>query len=308
MFIEPRDRVRQWVMGMGGRERDRVRRSVRGEDEDGEPEHEEWDVANGRKRKWTVFQSSEQLWRSSLTPAPAHPPLAQGSHLLPSSNQLGSRLAQVAKPYGLDVEPSQARDIGEFMGVGLQAHIGDMLHSVVHLTGRDRPGEDTMRVPLGTKNSNINVQEAEDHPVPKPSLQTLQYLFTMTPGLQPQISPTLYKLSSGLTVAELENTTPPPRKLSTPNGSMAPPSLVPAAPQSASAVAASPKKAAIAIQAAAGQGKIDAVSQTLADTGLLKIDKAGHEHPSEGANKREKKHNLHWKYEDPAIILKDLLG
>lgn len=61
-FIEPRDRVRNWVMGMGGRERERVRRSVRGEDEDGEGAEEspeEWDAAVGRKRKWTVFQSSE---------------------------------------------------------------------------------------------------------------------------------------------------------------------------------------------------------------------------------------------------------
>lgn len=320
-FIEPRDRVRQWVMGMGGRERERVRRSAHGGDDEEGGEAAavadagvgEWDVsAGGGKRKWTVFQTSEQLWRSSLTSAPAHPPLAQGSHLIPSSTQLGSRLSQVAKLYGLDVDPDKAREVGEFMGVGLQSHLGDMLHSVVHLTGRDRPGEDTMRVPLGTKNSNVE-RVREEHPVPKPTLQTMQHLFTMTPSLQPQISPTLYKLGSGLTVAELENMAPPPRKASMttpPNGMpMAPPSLLPAQEEPTLAVAVSPKKAASAIQAAAGQGKIEAVSQTLADTGLLKIDKAGHEHQAaEGERKREKKHNLHWKYEDPAIILKDLLG
>lgn len=212
------------------------------------------------------------------------------------------------------------------MGVGLQTHIGDLLHSVVHLTGRDRPGEDTMRVPLGTQNANIP-HPPEDHPVPKPTLQTMQYLFTLAPSLQPQVSPTLYKLGSGLMAAETENATPTPRKVAvTPpaNGSalalMPPPSLIPNSGGAGAGVGvgvgvgvgigASPKKAAIAIQAAAGQGQIDAVSQTLAETGLLKIDKAGHEHQhqSEGDKKREKKHNLHWKYEDPAIILKDLLG
>jgi transcriptional coactivator HFI1/ADA1 len=65
-------------------------------------------------------------------------------------------------------------------------------------------------------------------------------------------------------------------------------------------------KAAAALHSAAAQGKIDTVASTLVNTGLLKIDKAGHDEG--GERKREKKHNLHWKYEDPALILKDLLG
>lgn len=72
-FIEPRDRVRNWVMGMGGRERDRVRRSVNNEeDEDGESDKEggaqEWDGAGvGKKRKWSVYQSSEWMTSRELT-------------------------------------------------------------------------------------------------------------------------------------------------------------------------------------------------------------------------------------------------
>lgn len=209
------------------------------------------------------------------------------------------------------------------MGVGLNAHLGDMLHSVVHLTGRDRPGEDTMRVPLGVKSPNITSREAAAaHPVPPPSLQTLQALFTVTPSLHPQASPALYKLESGLTIAEAENmnppgpsrraTMPPPMRTATP----VQPAVGLPQPLPGSALAltgplpshqnVSPAKAASTLHAAAGQGKIDTVSQTLQDTGLLKLDKAGHRDGDD--SKREKKHNLHWKYEDPALILKDLLG
>ncbi|BEJ15470.1 hypothetical protein CspHIS471_0500750 [Cutaneotrichosporon sp. HIS471] len=292
-FIESRDRVREWIMGMGGKERERVRRAA---DEDGATTEEvvDWDVGSSGelKRKYNVYAST-----------PAHPPLAQTNRVLPSASQLSSRVAQVAKPLGLDMDPEQARDVGEFMGVGIQAHLSEMLHSYTHLTGRDRPGEDTMRVPLGTKNANV---EKEEHPVPKPDINMMQGLFILTPGLQPTVSPTLYKLGSGLTIAEVENNTPPPRKVITPASiAMPPPSIVPSVPGQASV---SPKKAAQAIQVAAGQGRVDAVSDMLADTGLLKIDKGGHEHGLDGASKKEKKHTLHWKYEDPATLLKDVLG
>lgn len=292
-FIESRDRVREWIMGMGGKERERVRRAA---DEDGAATEEvvDWDVGSSGelKRKYNVYAST-----------PAHPPLAQTNRVLPSASQLSSRLAQVAKPLGLDIDPEQARDVGEFMGVGLQAHMSEMLHSYVHLAGHDRPGEDTMRVPLGTK--NVNVEQAE-HPVPKPDLNKMQGLFVLTPGLQPTVSPTLYKLGSGLTIAEFENNNPPARKpITPPSTAMLPPSIVPSASGQASV---SPKKAAQAIQTAAGQGRVDAVSDLLSDTGLLKLDKGGHEHGTDGASKKEKKHTLHWKYEDPAILLKDVLG
>ncbi|KLT40486.1 hypothetical protein CC85DRAFT_329890 [Cutaneotrichosporon oleaginosum] len=290
-YIEPVDRVREWIMGMGGKERERVRRAA---DEDGAAPEEvsDWDVGNGeRKRKYNVYAST-----------PAHPPLAQTNRTLPSASQLASRLAQVAKPLGLDLDPDQARDVGEFMGVGLQTHLGEMLHSYVHLTGRDRPGEDTMRVPLGTKNANV---EEEEHDVPKPDLSTIQSLFTLAPGLQATVSPALYKLGSGLTIAEYENNNPPPRKPTPASAAIPPPPFVAAAAGNS----VSPKKAAQAIQTAAVQGRVDTVSDMLAETGLLKIDKGGHEHgPTDGAPKKEKKHTLHWKYEDPATLLKDVLG
>jgi hypothetical protein len=61
-FAEPRQRVQYWVMGMGGKERDRVRRAVeQGEEEGAEPAVPETDLemVNGRKRKWTLFNSSK---------------------------------------------------------------------------------------------------------------------------------------------------------------------------------------------------------------------------------------------------------
>lgn len=200
------------------------------------------------------------------------------------------------------------------MGVGLHQHLGDVLHSLVHLTGRDRPGEDTLRVPPG-----VREQSPEAPDIPAPSLGTLQYLFTLAPSLHPQASPTLYKLESSLTIAEVEASKPqeeeekdrePPRPAAllpsaTPQTQTVglPNALPPALPN-----VPNPVKAASTLHAAAGQGKIETVSQTLQDTGLLKIDKAGREEGEGGDRKREKKHNLHWKYEDPALILKDLFG
>lgn len=56
-YIEPMDRVANWAMGLGGRERERVRRAV-----DAEPEEvveaDEFD-AMGKKRKWSAYQSGE---------------------------------------------------------------------------------------------------------------------------------------------------------------------------------------------------------------------------------------------------------
>lgn len=194
------------------------------------------------------------------------------------------------------------------MGVGLNTHLSGIMHGVAHLTGRDRPCGETVRVPLGVKKNGVNVNGATDHPVPPPSLQTLQYLFAIQPSLNPQASPTVYKLESSFTQSEVENASPPdndrsrrPAILDAP----APPTAAPAVALSASQ-GSSPVKAATALHAAAGQGKIESVATALVNTGLLKIDKAGHQDGDE--RKREKKHNLHWKYEDPALIFKDLLG
>lgn len=352
-FIESKERVYHWVMGLGGKERGRVRRTIKAHDEDEDAQGEtDGPVANGnydpapdRKRQWSAFQSSESdandgAWQQMLTAGSAtQPPLAESAHLLPSSNQLAMRLGEVAKSYDLDVPAESAREVGEFLGVGLNAHLGDVLHSVVHLTGRERPGFDTIHVPQGIKqphqaNGDTPEPAAKDKDnLPPPTLQTLQYLFNMVPSLHPQASPTLYKLESSITISEVEAATPPVVKedratdlqrraaalvgLVTPGATTAAlPSTTPqkvpgAVPPAAGALSTSPVKAAATLRAAAGQGRTETVSNTLINTGLLKIDKAGRgDEPvgTEADRKREKKHNLHWKYEDPAIILKDVLG
>jgi transcriptional coactivator HFI1/ADA1 len=50
--------------------------------------------------------------------------------------------------------------------------------------------------------------------------------------------------------------------------------------------------------------KPDDIQKHLMANGLLKLDKAG----EGGESKKDKKHNLHWKYEDPAMIFRDVLG
>lgn len=224
-------------------------------------------------------------------------------------------MTQVAKSCGLEVAPDAQREVGEFMGVGLNAHLADMFHSVKHMTGRDRPGSETVRVPLGVKHNNVN--GVVEHPVPPTTLQTMQYLFTLQPGLHPQASPTMYKLESGFTQAEVENASPPTGRRGSRSKAAHPLSIVSPPPPAAggppptltgvpSQPPGSPTKAALHAAGGSGQSKMDNTIATLVSTGLVKIDKAGHDEG--GERKREKKHNLHWKYEDPALILKDLLG
>jgi transcriptional coactivator HFI1/ADA1 len=43
--------------------------------------------------------------------------------------------------------------------------------------------------------------------------------------------------------------------------------------------------------------------ERLANSELLKSD-----HGKEADGKKHQKHNLHWKYEDPAVVFQDLLG
>ncbi|KAK4685433.1 transcriptional coactivator HFI1/ADA1, partial [Tremellales sp. Uapishka_1] len=255
--IEPKARVHQWVMGIGGRERNRVRRAVMGADEeDGEGEDEEEVADDGRR--WNGLNRSQ-----------AQPPLALPTRLLPSSHQLSHRLSSLAKSFDLNVAP----ETGEFMGVGLDSHLSDILHSYVHLTGSERPGGDTIRVPTGAKhdvgmeNGNGNEESGSPGKLPPPTLDSFSSLLQLKPFLNPHSSATLYKLATGLTRAEKDAARP------------------------------------IKVEKREPTEK----TEKLVELGVLKWDKAGRQ--SEGGDEVKKgKHNLHWKYEDPALIFKDVLG
>jgi transcriptional coactivator HFI1/ADA1 len=312
-FIEPKARVHQWVVGMSSRERARVRRAVMGRANEMEVEGDEEELGSwgdGRKRRWSSFQPSESLsppmeGLALITSDTAMPPLALSSRLLPSSHQLSHRLAQMAKAYDLTLAHDAFADIGDFMAVGMDAHLGDILHGIVHLTGRERPGEDTIRVPKGVKLEPEDHMEVDGGPsikqepngdMPKPDLETFQSLFIMAPNLHPQASPAVYKLQTSQTLSEVEYKRPVKfeRKSSPP----------PSPRIGDITVSGSPKNSAVN----AGN-KVEMVTKNLLETGLLKLDKAGrHSEAGEPEGKKERKHNLHWKYEDPALILKDLLG
>lgn len=86
------------------------------------------------------------------------PPLSSSERHLPSSQQLSLRLAQLAKAYDLSVSSdATSGDIGEFLAVGMDSYLGDVLHGLVRMTGHDRPGQDTVRIPEG-----LEVGEAKE--------------------------------------------------------------------------------------------------------------------------------------------------
>ncbi|KAK8858465.1 hypothetical protein IAR55_002692 [Kwoniella newhampshirensis] len=309
--IQPKSRVQQWVMGMGSRERARVRRAVIGKqtEEDGDGEVDEASVGKRSAGKWGAFTSSSLL-----------PPLALPNRLLPSSQQLSLRLSQFAKTYDMSLAPDATGDIGEFMAVGMDNHLGDVFHGIVHLTGRDRPGAGTIRVPKGSDpqarenghghghghghiQNHLDLDSIDgagigegggfvgingEGDMPKPDLETLQYLLALNPSLHPQASPAVLRLGTSHTLAEVEANTPHPKSIQ-------------------SAVNSTQRTTATT------NNKADAVAQNLLSTGLLKLDKAGRQSEAGDGTlgvdgKKERKHNLHWKYEDPALILKDVLG
>lgn len=65
-FIEPKARVQQWMMGISGRERARMRRAVfeRENEEDAGGEDEEGGGASGNK-KWSSFSPSKSSLKTS---------------------------------------------------------------------------------------------------------------------------------------------------------------------------------------------------------------------------------------------------
>ncbi|WVQ96821.1 hypothetical protein IAU59_003928 [Kwoniella sp. CBS 9459] len=361
-LIEPKMRVQNWVMGMGGRERNRLRRAVLGKaGEEVDPDRERVP----RDAGWSTF-----------APGSLIPPLALPSRHLPSSTQLSLRLSQYAKQQSLSLSQDAVGDIGEFMAVGIDSHLGDVLHEMVSLTAHDRPSGDTVRIPQGTRASlapfggfgfgqdykmgsnqidrrmsvdgfaaptNGNIGRGTDPgrsltggqtdggmgvgvgvgEMPKPDLISFQHLFLLNQGLHPQISPALYQLANSQTLAEVEMNTP----------NVPPEAQVESQPQSAvgygnvqalsmaertknnllgisnGPVSVSGPTAKSAKAATSPAVKAETVTQNLLASGLLKIDKAGRQSEVEGAEgKKERKHNLHWKYEDPAVILKDILG
>lgn len=243
------------------------------------------------------------------------------------------------------------------MAVGMDAHLSDTLHSIVHLTAKGRPGDETIRLPGGLQhltagsglqdysavNGHADPTSSEAGPsgaprdagrskdMPRPDLQTFQYLFELNPTLHPQESPTIYKLknSHSLVEAELSHPHSAPRQYPVPSSPMTMNgnALVNGAADAAGANGSASHATASTTPArmppqltpvpsatsrfGAGPHKAEIVAKELLDNGLLKLDKTGRQGDGadgEATGRKDRKHNLHWKYEDPAVILKDILG
>ncbi|OXG33463.1 transcriptional coactivator HFI1/ADA1 [Cryptococcus neoformans Bt120] len=369
-LIESKRRVEGWVMNLGKKERARVKKALAGAAENGAlgvaaaAEKDMWGGI-GEKR-WSPYTSNSLI-----------PPLALPTRHLPSSHQLSLRLSQFAKLHDLSIPSTSsstaaADDIGEFMAVGMDAHMGDILHGIVHLTGRDRPGETTIRVPLGKKaagptfaaggesmqqpNNDQNQYSSTSTStsrgnIPPPDLETFLHLLTLHPNLHPNISPAIHRLMTAHTLAELEAANPylhsntyvningnaPTAVLmpssselgamdrngaeaasSTETGSAPKIHSQPPQPHPKSKSTAVPGPGSVSSVPGRQPPRSEIIASQLLANGLLKLDKAGGHAGRDGKDgkdgrdgedgKKERKHNLHWKYEDPALLLRDVLG
>ena len=252
------------------------------------------------------------------------PPLALSERQLPSAQQLSLRLGALAKAYDLTLAPDATTELGELLAVGIDSHLGDVFHNLVRLTGSDRHGVDTIHIPTGsgsgssqgndsvrtpyddnyTERDDSSIRIKQERDLPKPDLNTLQHLFTMHPDSHQQSSPALYKLQTSQlhnTRVKDEPTSPPPQTDHDGENERSPPprhTMIPATNT------ISPSKPMLSLSGTAKPSKAQITQERLINNELLKIDR-GRE---EGEGKKDRKHNLHWKYEDPATIFKDILG
>jgi transcriptional coactivator HFI1/ADA1 len=208
------------------------------------------------------------------------PSIAYSDGALPSSHQLSLRLSQLAKAYDLSLAPDATADIGEFLAVGMDSHIADVMTSLVRLIGQDRKGVDTIHVPRGHSNESsprspeirtpksVHTKIKEENDLPKPDLDTMKSLLNLVPELHTQASPSVYKLLASQSTYRNNAPDVKPDITSHPFNP---------APLSNG-------------QTAADQ---------MATGSKMEMDSEG---------KKNQKHNLHWKYEDPAVLFQDLLG
>lgn len=372
------------------------------------------------------------VWTQYIDDPDIHlPPLSLPDRALPSSHQTTTRLQAIAKANDLSVNAADTADVGEFLSLGLDAHVSEIMHGLVHLTGRERPGSETIRMPLAPDpdrdpghlvngdtgshrrgswrdksapgaGAEIDLNsETKPHAspaLPKPTVETLQHLLTLNPGIHPLHSSTIYQLETGHTAGQIAahqaaTAGRPPKQQqqvrsaktangpgpglipgngtvkgtdarstvstdsasvdSKPNISGPPPPLLfgselgtsipngegegegelladtetdgplqtdgPIIPMSTSGHHGHFSLPSSVMRGTCGPAflshRAEAVGKMLLDSGLLKGDKEDEEQRAGGGDKggaaqggKKKKHGLHWKYEDPALILRDVLG
>ncbi|KAK6908331.1 hypothetical protein I203_102332 [Kwoniella mangroviensis CBS 8507] len=306
--IQPKSRVSQWLSGLNGRERLRIKRSVLGKNgtgglEDGPGANEPTTGMGGRRMSTWVGQNT------FLPPSTSNP-----TRHLPSSAQLSLQLAQYAKIHGLGLAPDSTAEIGEFLAVGLDSHIQDMLYGLIQLTGHDRPGISTIRLPKGKDHRNGDGDKESDNGVlskmkreepdeqdesPKVDLNSLNHLLMLNPTLNPTISPSIYKLKSGQ-ISSTQNTSTSTLLKDDKTNS-----------QTSSPVTSTSNRNRNNDNINGNKPRSEVITNRLLENSLLKLDNITTTAPGAGAGadqKKEKKHTSHWKYEDPAVLLKDFLG
>ncbi|WWC88810.1 uncharacterized protein L201_003723 [Kwoniella dendrophila CBS 6074] len=364
--IEPKLRVQNLILGLSGRERLRIRRSILGKQANNNNSNNSANtsgitVAEGELNNTdnelnnNSFSNRRYSTWSNVHPNAIIPPVLPPSRNLPTSQQLSLRLSQYAKNHSLNLSSEFLSEIGEFLSVGLDTHLEDILHGVLHLTGSNRPGIGTIRIP--NSNHNYNNNNLNDHhsssstskfafdpnasgiaaqqngkntiegQIPKVNLNSLNHLLMLNPSLNPIISPSLYKLQSGQTIS---TESPPVQSSSSQhtlvngitntdrskienglNGYDNEQSSSSSSPFKLSSSSTTNRKDITHNSSTTSTNKksrIDIITNKLVDSTLLKLDKAGGGGDGVTELKKEKKHNLHWKYEDPAILLKDILG
>ncbi|KAJ9119108.1 hypothetical protein QFC22_003599 [Naganishia vaughanmartiniae] len=155
--LEPKSRIRQWVLSLPRSERKRIKAL---QNIDGRYGLKDWCEMSrgwqgrGRVRSTNTLQQNEALRQTGS-------PLCMSTRAIPPINALGSRIDHMATLHGLPDGVSE--DLGTFMSVALDYHLSDMISSAIELKRRRQAEEATVNVSTVVAGEQPAVDTKQNH-------------------------------------------------------------------------------------------------------------------------------------------------
>ncbi|KAJ9103231.1 hypothetical protein QFC21_002654 [Naganishia friedmannii] len=133
--LEPKSRIRQWVLALPRSERKRIKAL---QNIDGRYGLKDWcEMSRGWQGRGRVRSTNTLSQNAALQQTGS--PLCMSTRAIPPVNALGSRIGHMVNLHGL--QDGVSEDLGTFMAVALDYHLSDMISSAIELK-RHRQAED----------------------------------------------------------------------------------------------------------------------------------------------------------------------
>ncbi|KAJ9097421.1 hypothetical protein QFC19_006791 [Naganishia cerealis] len=139
--LEPKSRIRQWVLSLPRSERKRIKAL---QNIEGRYGSKDWcEMSRGWQGRGRVRSTSTPSQNEILQQTGS--PLCMSTRSVPPASALGSRIDNMANLYGL--QDGVSEELGTFMSVALDYHLSDMITSAIELKRRRRAESVTVQAP-----------------------------------------------------------------------------------------------------------------------------------------------------------------